>query len=148
MQTSRDIEVPPQSRVPRGVLLDSVCDPAVHIWHMQVRFGVTDTHHMDGREPMNFPPGLGLQHRDAADLMASLGPGIYCRAWSADSEGRALSGLDATCSYCGITLDQYRDIGWLSIYHPDDRAGLEANWTRCLRTNEPYIHHHRVRRAD
>jgi PAS domain-containing protein len=36
----------------------------------------------------------------------------------------------------------------LSVYHPDDRAGITANWERCLKTHEAYVHHHRVRRAD
>lgn len=93
-------------------------------------------------------PDTGFQVRGAAELLASLGTGLHCRAWSTDGDGNPISGMDEICHYCGITFEEYRAGGWLSVYHPDDRAGLAANWARCLRTREPYVHHHRVRRAD
>src|SRR5262245_5442808 len=97
---------------------------------------------------MSFPSFSATGPHGAADLMASLGPGISFRAWSTTADGRVLSGVREICEYCGITPEQYASAGWESIYHPDDRASLAANWAQCLRTHEPYVHHHRVRRAD
>ncbi|MES1254328.1 MAG: PAS domain-containing protein [Acidobacteriota bacterium] len=94
------------------------------------------------------PPISRGGNEQAAALIASLGPGIFFRAWTADAQGRRTSGFDSVASYSGLTRAQLDAQGWNSIYHPEDRPGIEAHWARCVESKQPYEHHHRVRRAD
>jgi PAS domain S-box-containing protein len=50
--------------------------------------------------------------------------------------------------YCGMTLDDAKDSGWLTIIHPEDRPAVAAEWIRCGAAREPMDVNHRLRRHD
>ena len=50
--------------------------------------------------------------------------------------------------YVGVPMDHLLGWGWTSAIHPDDLAGIVAQWRACLASGEIFEYEARVRRAD
>lgn len=50
--------------------------------------------------------------------------------------------------YTGLSLDEVKDMGWISAIHPDDVAEVAENWSNSVSTGTPVYHESRVRRFD
>jgi len=50
--------------------------------------------------------------------------------------------------YAGLTLEEVRAAGWMSITHPDDRPAVQAAWDAAVSTEMPGEVEVRLRRAD
>lgn len=50
--------------------------------------------------------------------------------------------------YTGMTLEQTKEAGWLSVVHPDDIRLCTESWKNALKTGEPYTFEFRLLRAD
>ncbi|HYC34094.1 MAG TPA: response regulator [Gemmatimonadales bacterium] len=67
-----------------------------------------------------------------------------------------IAGPDRGCDYfndrwlefTGRTLEQELGWGWTELVHPEDRAGLLAEWETAFRTHRPTVYEYRLRRAD
>lgn len=54
--------------------------------------------------------------------------------WVTTAEGLVEELLPAWEEYTGQTWEQYRDAGWISAIHPDDRAQVMRDWQAALQT--------------
>ena len=68
--------------------------------------------------------------------------------WTADPAGRLLGVSERLARLTGAPVGRRPENGWLSLVHPDDRAGVEDAWGRSVATGEPYDHEFRLRLAD
>jgi PAS domain S-box-containing protein len=50
--------------------------------------------------------------------------------------------------YAGVTLEEMRGIGFLSIIHPDDRERVKISWLQSVSNTQPMDLMHRLRRHD
>jgi PAS domain S-box-containing protein len=50
--------------------------------------------------------------------------------------------------YLGVTLDKVAGWNWTAFIHPEDVAGIVAQWRACLATGEIFEYETRVRRAN
>jgi PAS domain S-box-containing protein len=51
--------------------------------------------------------------------------------WTADPDGRFVEPQPSWEEYTGQTPEAYRGLGWADALHPDDRAAVQAAWTRA-----------------
>ncbi len=69
-------------------------------------------------------------------------------AWTADPAGRLLGVSERIADLTGAPRERRPNDGWMSLVHPDDRAGVQAAWGRSIATAEPYDHEFRLRLAE
>ncbi|MGZ5780640.1 MAG: PAS domain-containing protein, partial [Burkholderiaceae bacterium] len=50
--------------------------------------------------------------------------------------------------YSGMTLEQTKEVGWISAVHPDDTRVCIESWKNALKTGESYTFEFRLLRAD
>jgi PAS domain S-box-containing protein len=74
--------------------------------------------------------------------------GLPCQIAAAEPDGRHSYANRRMLDYCGMTLDDAKDSGWLTIIHPEDRPAVAAEWIRCGAAREPMDVNHRLRRHD
>jgi PAS domain S-box-containing protein len=74
--------------------------------------------------------------------------GLPCQIAAAEPDGRHSYANRRMLDYCGMTLEEVKDSGWLGIIHPEDRPGVAAEWIRCGKAREPMDVNHRLRRHD
>jgi PAS domain S-box-containing protein len=58
--------------------------------------------------------------------------------WSVDPIGRMLSLQTSWEQFTGQSFPHYREYGWLSVIHPQDRDRLWQTWQHAARTVTPY----------
>lgn len=74
--------------------------------------------------------------------------GLPCQIAAAEPDGRHSYANRRMLDYCGMTLEDAKDSGWLGIIHPEDRPAVAAEWIRCGAAREPMDVNHRLRRHD
>ena len=74
--------------------------------------------------------------------------GLPCQIAAAEPDGRHSYANRRMLDYCGMTLEEAKDSGWLGIIHPEDRPSVAAEWIRCGAAREPMDVNHRLRRHD
>jgi PAS domain S-box-containing protein len=74
--------------------------------------------------------------------------GLPCQIAAAEPDGRHSYANRRMLDYCGMTLADAKDSGWLGIIHPEDRPAVAAEWIRCGAAREPMDVNHRLRRHD
>ncbi|MFG1941673.1 SpoIIE family protein phosphatase [Nonomuraea sp. NPDC048826] len=52
--------------------------------------------------------------------------------WVSDPQGRVTEHSPGWERVTGQTWEEFRDLGWLQLVHPDDRASATASWSRAL----------------
>lgn len=73
---------------------------------------------------------------------------IPALVWSAREDGSADFVNQHFLDYVGLTMEEVKDWGFVSALHPDDRAGLVANWQKVRETGKLGENQARLRRAD
>ncbi|MDD1669634.1 MAG: PAS domain S-box protein, partial [Methanomicrobiales archaeon] len=68
--------------------------------------------------------------------------------WSADSSGAFDYYNPQALAYGGVRLDEATGWSWESLIHADDLPATMAVWQQALRTGEPNVIEHRLRRSD
>ncbi|MBF5042944.1 MULTISPECIES: ATP-binding protein [Myxococcaceae] len=91
---------------------------------------------------------LARQRAEAAEastaLVANSVPQII---WTAGEAGQADFVNQRWYEYTGLSREEPFEAGRLRAMHPDDAAGAEAEWTRCLAAGRPYEGELRLRRG-
>jgi len=67
--------------------------------------------------------------------------------WTADLNGNILDFSENWLKLTGLTREQARGEGWMSVPHPADVPRMTEAWSRALSTGEPYGVEHRIRTA-
>jgi PAS domain S-box-containing protein len=67
--------------------------------------------------------------------------------WVANPAGEKLDDSPGFRRLTGLTLEEYRGLGWLNALHPDDRGPTERKWSAALRTKRIYEAEYRIRLA-
>jgi PAS domain S-box-containing protein len=68
--------------------------------------------------------------------------------WSTNAEGEFTEPQPSWAAYTGTRWEEYRGAGWLQSLHPDDRAGVAAEWGAAVREKRVIEVEYRLRRAD
>ncbi len=76
---------------------------------------------------------------------AELNPEI---TWTASPDGRILECGQRWTELTGLTQDESRGGGWLTVVHPDDIAHTKASWQQVVTTGERFDNTYRVRRPN
>ena len=63
-------------------------------------------------------------------------------------DGTVISVNDSHVAYTGMTVEDMRGTGWVSIVHPEDLDALVAGWQSAVAHGEPYDTQYRLRRHD
>jgi PAS domain S-box-containing protein len=87
---------------------------------------------------------LASSERKLKDTIGAL-PGLV---WTARPDGSADFVNQYFLDYVGMTIDEVMDWGWSSALHPDDLAGLIANWKKILASGSPGESLARLRGSD
>src|SRR4051794_5003757 len=77
--------------------------------------------------------------------LGDVSPGLL---WVLDPARRFLHVNHAWEEFTGSNLDQSNDLGWERFHHPDDLAGVRAQWERALEDGRPFDTEVRCRRRD
>jgi PAS domain S-box-containing protein len=85
--------------------------------------------------------------------MTSLDPrqaygGLPVMVWTAGPDRGSDYFNDRWLEFTGRTLEQELGWGWADRVHPDDRAGLFAEYEVAFAARRPYVYEYRLRRAD
>ncbi len=68
--------------------------------------------------------------------------------WTADPYGKVISAGPQWEEITGLSLGETVGERWLNALHPDDRARVQANWAKALRTGSPIDIEYRIGRGD
>jgi two-component system, chemotaxis family, CheB/CheR fusion protein len=58
--------------------------------------------------------------------------------WTTDPEGRVVEDSPSWRDFTGQTVNEWLGSGWVDALHPDDRQGIEAEWSAAVRNQEPF----------
>lgn len=64
--------------------------------------------------------------------------------FGANSNGAVVQRLPSWEDYTGQTFDEYRDAGWLTMVHPEDRSRVQAAWQRAIASGHMFAAEMRV----
>jgi PAS domain S-box-containing protein len=70
------------------------------------------------------------------------------KVWTASADGLVTYMNAPWIEYSGISVEEFKKLGWPSITHPDDLATCHEKWKHSVNTGEPYENEHRFRRSD
>lgn len=65
--------------------------------------------------------------------------------WTATAEGLAVEDSPSWRAFTGQTYDEYKDFGWSTVLHPDDRDATLRAWESALKVSQPLEIEYRVR---
>ena len=68
--------------------------------------------------------------------------------WSASPTGEVTHISQRVLEYSGMSFEDFPDLGWKNIIHPDDFDDTAKKFFRAIETGESYSAIHRLRRAD
>lgn len=68
--------------------------------------------------------------------------------WTTTPDGRVVEDSPSWRSFTGQTYDEYKEAGWLSALHPDDRARTAELWRASVATRGLFHTEYRIRRPD
>ncbi len=87
-----------------------------------------------------------LRRREA--LYRTLGEAVPDLVWSSSADGRADYVNQRWVEYTGLTLEQFRSLGWNTLVHPDDDAAVRERWARAHGQQGTFESEFRCRRRD
>ncbi len=68
--------------------------------------------------------------------------------WTNDAQGRMTGDQPGWAALTGQRRADYQGYGWAAAIHPDDAPATITAWQAAVAARAPFIHEHRVRRAD
>jgi PAS domain S-box-containing protein len=86
--------------------------------------------------------------RESEALYRAIGESIDYGVWVCDSEGRNIYASPSFLKLVGLTQDQFSNLGWGNVLHPDDAKSTLSAWQECIRTGGVWDIEHRFRGAD
>jgi two-component system CheB/CheR fusion protein len=78
----------------------------------------------------------------------TLGEAVPDLVWSSDADGRADYVNQRWTDYTGMTLEDFRSIGWTKLVHPEDKDSLRERWSSARSRDGVFEAEFRCRRAD
>jgi PAS domain S-box-containing protein len=90
--------------------------------------------------------GSALQKREH-ELLGIIDT-IPSMLWSASPTGEVTHISQRVLDYSGLHFEDFLDLGWQRLMHPDDREDTAKAFFQAIRTGESYNVVHRLRRAD
>jgi PAS domain S-box-containing protein len=86
--------------------------------------------------------------RSSEKLYRAIGESIDYGVWLCDPEGQNMYASESFLRLIGMTQEQYSNLGWGRILHPDDAAVTTAAWLECVRSGRVWYREHRVLGVD
>jgi PAS domain S-box-containing protein len=86
--------------------------------------------------------------RSSEKLYRAIGESIDYGVWLCDPQGWNLYASESFLKLIGMTQEQFSNLGWGSLLHPDEAAGTVAAWLECARTGAVWYREHRMRGID
>ena len=86
--------------------------------------------------------------RSSEKLYRAIGESIDYGVWLCDPQGRNLYASESFLKLIGMSQEQYSELGWRKILHPDDAAAGVAAWLECVRFGRVWYREHRVLGVD
>jgi PAS domain S-box-containing protein len=86
--------------------------------------------------------------RSSEKLYRAIGESIDYGVWLCDPQGWNLYASESFLKLIGMTQEQFSNLGWGSLLHPDEAAGTVAAWLECARTGSVWYREHRMRGID
>jgi PAS domain S-box-containing protein len=78
----------------------------------------------------------------------SLATAISQVVWTTGPDGKIVEDSPSGRQFTGQSFDEWKEDGWLSALHPDDRGRVAEAWAASVAAKTPYKTEFRVRRAD
>jgi PAS domain S-box-containing protein len=86
--------------------------------------------------------------RRSEALYRTLGEAVPDLVWSSGADGQPDYVNHRFTEYTGLTLEQFRSIGWTSLVHPDDSEHVRQRWFATAGGTAPFEAEFRGRRID
>jgi two-component system CheB/CheR fusion protein len=86
--------------------------------------------------------------RRSEALYRTLGEAVPDLVWSSDADGRPDYVNRRWLEYTGVSLEDFRRIGWTALVHPDDADALRERWTNATTREGVFEAEFRSRRHD
>jgi PAS domain S-box-containing protein len=86
--------------------------------------------------------------RSSEKLYRAIGESIDYGVWLSDPQGWNLYASESFLRLIGMTQEQYSNLGWGSLLHPDEAQATIAAWLECARTGAVWYREHRMRGID
>ncbi len=68
--------------------------------------------------------------------------------WTMNAQGEAVEDSRSWRVFTGQSFEEWKGLGWLSAYHPDDRRRIQTDWQRALAGRTRFESQYRLRRHD
>jgi PAS domain S-box-containing protein len=68
--------------------------------------------------------------------------------WTMDAQGQAVEDSRSWRFFTGQSFEEWKGLGWLSAYHPDDRKRIQTDWQRAFAGKTRFEAQYRLRRYD
>ncbi len=97
---------------------------------------------------------VDAQHKAAQALETSeriyraIGESMPFGVWITDENGVGTYASQSMLDMLGVTLDQFINMGWAGMLHPDDAARVAPAWREFIRTNGTWDAEFRIRGKD
>ena len=65
--------------------------------------------------------------------------------WECDAQGRSTYLSQNYLDKIGMTLEEYKKIGWKMMVHPDDWENVSRDWKECVEKGNEWSHEHRIK---
>lgn len=98
--------------------------------------------------PLSDPFQITNEARQQHKVFSELANSLPMIAWTALPDGSLDYYNRHWFRYTGLTLEQTRGTGWVSVMHPDDVAPTAAKWKNALASGKPFQMEYRLLRAD
>ncbi len=103
---------------------------------------------MDRTEESRDVAGQEVRKRQYEDEHCGMASAMPLIVWTARLDGNVDYYNQRWFDFTGLTFEQTRGQGWLTVLHPDDRQMCLKRWREAIRTGEPYEIENRFKRAD
>ena len=68
--------------------------------------------------------------------------------WTMNAQGQAAEDSRSWRTFTGQNFEEWKGLGWLSAYHPDDRKRIQTDWQKALAGKTRFEAQYRLRRHD
>ena len=94
------------------------------------------------------PFQISTEERQRYKFTSEIASAFNEMVWTAEPDGHISYYNWVWFKYTGLSLDQTKGAGWISVVHPGDVQTCIERWTYALVTGDPYKNELRLLRAD
>jgi PAS domain S-box-containing protein len=121
-----------------------------------IDFSIVPVFNADGQIEYLIPSGIDVSDREASKLalqqredeLRLITEVIPQQIWTASPTGKTEYINQPWQEYTGLSLEQIKAKGWLTIVHPDDLAQVIQAWMNSIQTGKKYEREARLRGQD